>query len=37
MNDDDNLVFYAGVIFFVTILIGVFGAIGPIFSDWILK
>ena len=37
MNDDDNLVFYAGVIFLVTILIGVFGAFGPIVSDWILK
>ena len=38
MNDDDNgLVFSVGVVIVLLVAVGLFGFIGPIVSDWILK
>lgn len=35
-EEDDNLVFAAGIVIVLLFFIGIFGAIGPIISDWIL-
>lgn len=37
MNEyDDNMAFVAGIVIVLMLFVGIFGAIGPIISDWIL-
>jgi hypothetical protein len=36
-EDDDNLYFAVGIVIVLMFLVGIFGAIGPFISDWILK
>lgn len=36
-EDDDSLYFAVGIVIVLMFLVGIFGAIGPFISDWILK
>ena len=36
-DDDNGLVFSIGIVIVLLVAVGVFGFVGPLISDWILK
>ena len=36
-DEDDALYFIVGIVIVLVFLVGIFGALGPVFSDWLLS